>query len=208
MRKTFFAFAAAVMIMTGCSQKPAQEHDCANKGAAAIENIMNRKSVRSFTGEAISEEDMTTMLKAAMAAPSGMNIQPWSFVVLTDASKFDDIFQGNFNVGTFKSAGTVVVMCADTTTQSRGSEERVPNSMWRDDLGASTENFLLAAEALGLGAVWTAGYPFMERIEHVKEALGLPAEVLPYCMIAVGHPDGENQPKDKFKADRIHYGKW
>jgi len=193
--------------MTGCMNVD-KTTTSGDDGSKAIEVIMNRKSVRSFTGEAIPEEDMTTMLKAAMAAPTGMNRQPWSFVVLTDKESFPTVFEGNFNLRVYQSAGTVVVFCADTTMAGRDANATpVPNRIWRDDMGACTENFLLAAEALGLGAVWTACYPYPDRM-IVKERLGLPAEVVPYSIVAVGHPDGDNQPKDKYKPELIHHGKW
>lgn len=180
----------------------------------SIQNIMNRKSVRSFSDKKISKEMMDAMLKAAMAAPSGMNIQPWSFVVITDKNNYDVIFEGNNNMEIFKSAAAVVAICADTTVTrpSRDSIDKtpvtMPNRLWRDDMGACTENFLLAAESMGLGAVWTACYPYAIRMEPVKAALGLPMEVVPYCLVAVGYPAGDNQPKDKWKPERIHYEMW
>ncbi len=175
-------------------------------------NILSRKSVRSYTDQPLSEEQVTTMLKAAMAAPTGSNIQPWHFVVLTDKSAYDTIFAGNFNMDRFKQSAAVIVMCADTTVtrtpRGGGAPVTVPNGTWRDDLGAATENLLLAAESMGLGAVWTAGYPYKDRYMPVKQALGLPPEVLPYCIVPVGYPAGDEQPKDKWKPERIHYGRW
>ena len=165
---------------------------------SAIDVIMSRKSVRSYTDEPVTKEQMTTMLKAAAAAPSASNKQPWRFVVLQDKSRFETTFEGNFNLRIFNQAAAVVVMCADTSV----------SSLWRDDLGAVTENFLLAAEALGLGTVWTACYPYDERMDPVKKALGLPENIVPYCCVAVGHPAGEDQPKDKWVEDRVHYEQW
>ena len=179
-----------------------------------IRTIMSRKSVRSFTDQAIPAEYMETMLKAAMAAPSGSNIQPWHFVVLTDKSQFDRIFENNFNLRIFNSAAAVVVFCADTTVtrpprdNPDGDPVTRPNRTWRDDMGACTENFLLAAESLGLGAVWTASYPDPVRFLTMKRELGLPDNFQPYCAVAVGYPAGDEQPKDKWKPERIHYEKW
>ena len=179
-----------------------------------IQTIMSRKSVRSFTDQAIPADYMETMLKAAMAAPSGSNIQPWHFVVVTDKSQFDRIFENNFNLRIFNSAAAVVVFCADTTVtrpprdNPDGDPVTRPNGTWRDDMGACTENFLLAAESLGLGAVWTASYPDPVRFLTMKRELGLPDNFLPYCAVAVGYPAGDEQPKDKWKPERIHYEKW
>lgn len=206
MRKLMFAVAVAC-VLAGCGNQGNQTAQVENGGNAAIENIMARKSVRSFTGRQVDEETMTTMLKAAMAAPSGVNRQPWCFVVLNDTARFDALFEGNFNLRVFKSAGTVVAICADTTMEARGQQGRVRNDLWRDDMGACTENFLLAAEALGLGAVWTAGYPYQDRMA-VKSQIGLPENVIPYCLVAVGYPAGNDAPKDKFKPERIHWNNW
>jgi len=190
---------------------------CGSQKAAndAISTIMSRKSVRSFSSQKVTDAQMETMLKAAMAAPTGRDVRPWSFVVLRDTSKYEAIFgPKNFNMKIFKKASAVVVFCADTTvikkaTKNPDSPMSVrPNGTWRDDMGACTENFLLAAEALGLGAVWTAGYPYPDRMEPVKKALGLPSEMVVYCSVAVGYPDKEYKPKDKWDPSRIHYDKW
>ena len=181
----------------------------------AIRNILSRKSVRSFTDQEITEEQMNVMLRAAMAAPSGRDIRPWSFVVLRDREQYAGIFgDKNFNMRIYMKSAAVVVICADTTVVMKARKDPdtsmsiQPNGTWRDDMGACTENFLLAAESLGLGAVWTACYPYPDRYLPVKKALGLPEEVVPYCVVAVGWPDAQYEPKDKWDPERIHYGKW
>lgn len=201
---------AGVFMATSCGN--------AGKTAAskdAISVIMSRKSVRSFTSQPVTDAQMETMLKAAMAAPTGHNVRPWSFVVLRDVKDVEAIFgTANHNLGIFKKAPAIVVFCADTTVVKKATKNPdtpmslKPNGTWRDDMGACTENFLLAAEYLGLGAVWTASYPYPDRMDPVKKSLGLPAEVVPYCAVAVGYPDKENQPKDKWDPSRIHFGKW
>ena len=181
----------------------------------AIRNILSRKSVRSFTDQEITEEQMNVMLRAAMAAPSGRDIRPWSFVILRDREQYAGIFgDKNFNMRIYMKSAAVVVICADTTVVMKARKDPdtsmsiQPNGTWRDDMGACTENFLLAAESLGLGAVWTACYPYPDRYLPVKKALGLPEEVVPYCVVAVGWPDTQYEPKDKWDPERIHYGKW
>lgn len=207
---TFFAAAfVAAAAVSSCNNAPV----AADGGNAAVENMMNRKSVRSFTDQKLTQEQIETLLRCAMAAPSGSNIQPWSFVVLQDKSRYETIFEGNFNLRVFNQAAAVFVLCADTTVtrqprDGQGAPVTVPNGTWRDDMGAVTENLLLAAESMGLGAVWTAGYPYKERYMTVKKELGLPDNVLPYCIVPVGYPAGDDQPKDKWKPERIHYENW
>lgn len=215
MKRILFFSAAllAALLVSSCGKK-----ECAQTTAGVdnetIRTIMSRKSVRSFTDQPIPAEYMETMLKAAMAAPTGSNIQPWHFVVLADKSQYEKVFENNFNMRIFNSAAAVVVFCADTTVTRvpRDNPDAAPvtrpSGTWRDDLGACTENFLLAAESLGLGAVWTAGYPYSERYASMKRELGIPDPILPYCAVAVGYPAGDEQPKDKWKPERIHYGRW
>lgn len=203
-----------MMPLSGCGKQVGGKPSGGGVDNETIRTIMQRKSVRAFTDEPIPAAYMEAMLKAAMAAPTGSNIQPWHFVVLTDKSKYEQVFENNFNMRIFKSAAAVVVFCADTTVtrpprdNPDGAPVTRPNGTWRDDLGACTENFLLAAESLGLGAVWTAAYPYSERYASMKRELGLPDPVLPYCAVAVGWPANDEQPKDKWKPDRIHYGQW
>ncbi len=205
--------AAGIASLVSCGNSSKVAADSLDN--AAIRNILSRKSVRSFTDQQVTEEQMNVMLRAAMAAPSGRDIRPWSFVVLRDKSQYDRIFgDKNFNMRIFQKASAVVVICADTTVvmKARKDPDRSmsiqPNGTWRDDMGACTENFLLAAESLGLGAVWTACYPYPDRYESVKRELGLPAEVMPYSVIAVGYPDAQYEPKDKWDPERIHFDKW
>ena len=214
--KRILLLSAAVLsalLVSSCGKKEAAAPS-AGVDNETIRTIMSRKSVRSFTDQPIPAEYMETMLKAAMAAPTGSNIQPWHFVVLTDKSQYEKVFENNFNMRIFNSAAAVVVFCADTTVtrpprnNPDGEPVTRPSGTWRDDLGACTENFLLAAESLGLGAVWTAGYPYSDRYASVKRELGIPDPILPYCAVAVGYPAGDEQPKDKWKPERIHYEKW
>lgn len=206
------ALTIAAITISSCGSNVSNASDTSLNNPS-IQNIMARKSVRAYTDQKVTKEQMDVMLKAAMAAPSGVDVRPWSFIVLEDSSKYEEIFsKANFNLGRFMDASAVVVICADTTVtrQPQGAPAPVvmPNGTWRDDMGACTENFLLAAESLGLGAVWTAAYPYHDRMDPIRASLGLPSNVVPYCVVPVGYPEGDPQPKDKFDASRIHYGRW
>lgn len=203
------AIAMVSLLAISCS-----ENSSDNVEQIVLENILNRKSVRNYTGEKISEDQVNTLLKAAMAAPTASNRQPWSFVVVDDEETIARVFEGNMNMRYFQTAGTVIVICGDTTfpivprNQPDAEPIQVPNNYWEQDCSAATQNLLLMAEAMGLGAVWTAGYPEKSRYEKVHAELGLPENVLPLAMIAVGYPTGEDQPKDKWKPEKIHYNRW
>jgi nitroreductase len=174
-----------------------------NSSDAVFENIFNRKSVRSFTSEPVSEEHVEAMLKAAMAAPTAVNYQPWRFVVVTDRAQLDAMAEMLPYAKMLKQAPLAIVVCGETTW-FEGRE----NPYWQQDCSAATENLLLAAEALGLGAVWTGVYPNMQLAEPLSEFLGLPETVQPLCAIPIGHHDGTAKPRDKWKPENVHYGRW
>ncbi len=202
MKKIRFILLALAFAVVACA--PAARDDASQ---AVLDNIFNRKSVRSYTEQALSPTQIETLLRAAMSAPSGMNLQPWRFVVVTDPEI------RNALGGLSAQAPAVFVVCGETMMKGRpaqdGSEApQIPNGNWNADCAAATENLLLAAEALGLGAVWTACYPYEDRMATVREALGLPEGVAPYCVVPVGYPAGDDQPKDKWKPENIHYDRW
>ena len=203
--------AAAAMLFGACCEK---QCDTINPTGVVMDNILSRKSVRSYNGEAIPDSVMENILRAAMAAPSGRDWRPGSFVVLTDKSQYDSIFEGNHNMQKFKESGAIVVICADTIHMGPtrdnpdGPDVAQVNQLWRDDMGAVTENLLLAVEAYGLGACWTACYPYAETMAPVKRCLGLPASVVPYAIVPIGYHDGTTQPKDKWDPTRIHHDRW
>jgi nitroreductase len=174
-----------------------------NSSDAVFENIFNRKSVRSFTSEPVSEEHVEAMLKAAMAAPTAVNYQPWRFVVVTDRAQLDAMAEMLPYAKMLKQAPLAIVVCGETIW-FEGRE----NPYWQQDCSAATENLLLAAEALGLGAVWTGVYPNMQLAEPLSEFLGLPETVQPLCAIPIGHHDGTAKPRDKWKPENVHYGRW
>ena len=177
---------------------------------AALANIMNRKSVRSFTGQKLSEEQITTLLKAAMAAPTAMNYQPWCFVVVNDEAKVAAMFGDGRGADMYLKAGAVIVVCGETTMKRsrNGETTEQPNRFWFEDCSAATENLLLAAEAMGLGAVWTGCWPIEARCEKIANELGLPENVMPLAVVPVGYPAGDDQPKDKWKPEKVHYTQW
>lgn len=211
MKKVILMLAAALTVAACCNkQEPVQ----ADPAETVMQNILSRKSVRQYTGDTIPGATLEQILRAAQAAPSGRDWRPWSFVVVTPDQDLESIFGDNFNMRMYKQAGAIVILCADTVHMGPtredpdGPEVAQVNPLWRDDLGAATENLLLAVEAYGLGACWTACYPYAERMDPIRAALGLPATVVPYAVVPIGVPSGETQPKDKWDASRVHYHRW
>lgn len=209
MKKILIALVLGAALLTGCKSQQG-----AGSAQSALDVIMTRTSIRAFTGEPVSKDMLETILKAGMAAPTAMNGQPWRFVVLTDQAKIKEVFGSGFRSEMYTTAGAVIVVCGQSTSMGRpfgqqdGPEVEMPNMFWYEDCSAAAENILLAAHALGLGAVWTAGYPAEDRTAPTAAALGLPANVLPLCVIPLGYPAENPEPKDKWDPEKIHWEKW
>jgi nitroreductase len=169
-----------------------------------LDVIFSRKSVRSYTGKIISTGDLEILLKAAMAAPSGRNEQPWAFISITDPAILSKLAQGLPYAKMLPKAGTAIVVCGHSVPPSRpGSKD-----LWEQDCAAATQNILLAAEAMGMGAVWTAVHPYPDRQEYIRKILNIPSNIYPFCVIPLGYPTGEEKPKDKFDPEKIHWERW
>ena len=166
----------------------------------ALEVILTRKSVRQFDEREIEEEKINTLLKAAMASPSGVNKQPWKFVVVKTKENKQKVID-NMPFGKYNSPIIIIPCVKDLET--------VPlnHDLAYCDLSSATENILLAAHALGLGAVWCAIYPSKNRIKAIRKALDLPIGVSPFSAIYVGYPakDDKSKVKDKYKESNIQY---
>lgn len=191
-----------LVALRGTGDEPVTEN---RKADIVLENILSRKSVRSYTDEPVRRSQLDTLLRAAMAAPTGRDMRPWKFVVIDDKAAMAALADSLPYAKMLREAQAAVAICGDlSVTDDKGN----PSTNWTFDCSAATENLLLAAEALGLGAVWTGVYPYEERVAAVKSALGLPEEIIPLALVPIGHPKGDPQPKDKFNKDNIHYNGW
>lgn len=173
---------------------------------AVINNIMTRASVRGFIEKPVEQEKINIMLRAAMAAPTDKNKQPWHFVVLNTPETVGAYYGEGPRAERMKKTPLVIVLCADTTRMQQGEVRDI----WVQDLSAATENLLLAAHALELGAVWTTIYPLEKRVEEVQQKLNLPSQLIPMCAVRIGYPNPERpaKPKDKWDEQKVTYGPW
>ena len=169
----------------------------------ALTVIHSRKSVRNYTGENVSKELLDKIVRAGMAAPTAVNKQPWAFVIVTDRKTLDTLKAGLPYAKMLDKAGAAIVVCAIPDKAFENSTEFAVI-----DSTCASENILLAAEALGLGAVWTAAYPYKDRMDVVRKALNIPESVIPLNVIPIGVPSGTDKPKDKFKTENLHWEKW
>ena len=165
--------------------------------------IHNRKSVRSFTGQGVSRDALDKIIRAGMAAPTAVNKQPWAFVVVTDRKTLDTLAAGLPYAKMLDKAGAAIIVCAIPEKAHGESLELAVI-----DSTCASENILLAVEALGLGAVWTAAYPYKDRMDVARKALNIPEEIIPLNVIPIGHPAGSDKPKDKYNPENIHRETW
>jgi nitroreductase len=168
-----------------------------------LEIIHSRKSVRHFNGTAVSQEDLETILKAGMAAPTAVDKRPWAFVVVTQNQTLIELAKGLPYALMLNQAGAAIIICALPAEANRGQSEYAVI-----DSSLAGENILLAAEALRLGAVWTAADPNPEREAYVRQVLGIPENIIVLCVIPIGHPTGQDKAKEKYKKDKVHWEKW
>jgi nitroreductase len=170
-----------------------------------LDLIRKRRTIRKFTDEDVSEEQVETLLEMAMSAPNRLNRQPWHFVVIRDKElqkQLADILRVHPYL---ERASVVIAVC--------GLPQASPT--WLMDVSAATENMLLAATAMGLGAAWvgapdTVVWTMLE--EALCDALAIPPkDVRIPALVAVGHPAQELPPHgkhDRFDRTKVHYGKW
>ena len=168
-----------------------------------LEVIKTRTRIRAYEAKPVEQEKVEAMLRAAMAAPTAMNKQPWDFIVVDDKAKLAQLSDSLPYAKMLKQAPLAIVVCGNMKKAIEGAG----SAFWIQDASAATENLLLAAHSLGLGAVWTGCYP-TERVKPVRQVLNLPEYVIPLNVIPIGYPAESPEPKDKWKPENIHNNAW
>jgi nitroreductase len=167
----------------------------------ALQAVMTRRSIRKYTGQPVSDELVTRLLRAAMAAPSAGNQQPWHFVVIRDRTSLEAIASAHPYGKMAREAQLAVLVCGD---ESLGDHP----GFWVQDCAAATENLLIAAHALGLGAVWLGTYPREDRVAHVRALCAIPDHLMPFAIVPIGYPAEHPAPADRFEEVRVHTERW
>lgn len=165
------------------------------------EALYTRRSVRKYQEKPVPIELIEEAVKAAMYAPSAKNQQPWEFIIVTDSELLNRVPAFSPHAGMSKGAPAGVLIAFN-------KKEETAEGFFPQDLGAATQNLLLALHAAGLGAVWTGVYPREERMSGFSDMLGLPEYILPFSFTVIGYPEKEPVQADRFKKERIHYNKW
>lgn len=171
----------------------------AQKGGNMLDTIFARRSIRQYTDEPVTPEQIKKLLEAGMAAPSAANRKPWHFVVVTDKAKLNELAERHPHGKMLAQAAAAIVVCGDPQISER---------FWVHDCAAATENILLAITALGLGGVWLGVYPGDNREAAIQEVLGIPKEINVLSMIALGHPAEQKEPRTQYDETRVHRNGW
>lgn len=195
--KVLIAAMAAMSFHTAMAQTATSASD------AVIQNIMSRTSVRKFKQQPVEDSKIETLLRAGMAAPTANDMQPWHFVVLKEKKDIEAYAASNkYHADDIKKTPLFIFVCADTTRMSEGQGRE----LWVQDCSAVSENILLAAHALGLGACWTTIYPIQKKVAGISRTLKLPENLIPLNGIIIGYPDEPQNPKNKWDEKKITYG--
>ncbi len=163
-----------------------------------MKEIFERISIRKYESRPVEEEKIRQVLKAAMAAPSAGNQQPWEFYVVRDPEMIRKLADTTPYSKSAAGAPVVIVPCYRT------------NGLWAPmydtiDLSIATENMLLEITSLGLGAVWMGIAPIEDRILAVDRILGLGEDLHSFALVPVGYPAESRPQQDRFQEERIHW---
>ncbi len=163
--------------------------------------ILKRRSIRRYKAKPVEEEKINLLMKAAMAAPSAANRQPWHFIVVTQREILDQLAEVHPYAKMLKEAPLCVVVCGDpeeATSKNSGL------SYWVQDCSAAMQNLLLAASSLDLGGVWLGVHPNEEREKGIKDLLKIPEKIRPLGLAAIGYPEKEKKPNTHYREERVH----
>ena len=169
----------------------------------AITAILTRRSIRDYTAHPVPEEMIRLLLEAGMSAPSALDERSTEFIVINDRKILDEIHKFNPKRLQLKKATVAILVCGN-----QAKEKHKGQGFWLLDGAVASENILIAANALGLGAVWTAIYPFQDRIPKVQKMLNLPEQVIPLNIIPIGYPAERKMRENRYDASRVHTNRW
>ena len=164
-----------------------------------IDIILSRRSIRQFTAEPVEQETLILLLEAAMSAPTACNSQPWEFIVVTDPETLAEIRE-KFLFARYNAPAAIVV-CGNIGIANNSAGR----AHWIQDCSAATENILIAAAGMGLGAVWIGVYPYSSKIKPVSDVLGIPENVTPLSMVYVGYPAEAKEPRTQYDEHRVYW---
>ncbi len=165
----------------------------------SIDIIFKRRSIRKFTPQPVSKVDIVLLLKAAMAAPSAVNSQPWEFIIVEDPT----ILKSLKKVSLFSNRNAPLAVVVLGSPQKAGNPAGA--KFWIQDCSAAMENILLAAVCLGMGGVWIGIHPIQGVEEKVRELLHIPSSSTPLGMALIGYPAEQKEPLTRYKPKKVYW---
>jgi nitroreductase len=161
--------------------------------------IKTRRSIRAFTDQRVTDEEVEKLIEAARWAPSAGNIQPWEFIIVRESRAKHGLCEAALNQTFIEEAPVVIVVCANPMQSSKGYGSRGINLFCIQDTAAATQNILLAAHAMGLAACWVGAF----NEEEAKRVLGVPEELRPIAIVPVGHPAEKPRVRPRRQLNEI-----
>ena len=168
-----------------------------------IRPILERRSCRTYLDKEVPEDVLKQLLMAGMVAPSAMNSQPWEFLVMQEPEKKAKVSNlvPYWNMLAKAPLGILIMANLDGYRAST-------RDFFMQDCAASTENILLAAEALGLGGVWLGLYPKMDKVEAIRKIYNIPEDILPFSLLSLGYPIEHARPHNTFRKHKVHHDQY
>ena len=161
-----------------------------------LDVIRDRRSIRKYTDQKVTEDEIREILTAAFWAPTAVNRQEWRFAVVEDREKLKELAEINRNASmTAEAAFTVIV----------GYQEGVNDRFAQVDCGAAIQNMLLQATSMGIGSVWCALMPGSDNEARTVELLGLPEGFRTIATVQFGYPAEERTVEDRFDEEKITF---
>lgn len=163
--------------------------------------LINRRSIRKYKDQKISKEDLNSILKAAMYAPSAMNLQAWHFIVIDDKSTLIETVKSIPYAEMLTQSAAAILVCGDSAIEK--------NESWiLQNCSAAIQNILLSAHGLGIGSCWIAIHGMDDVYKSIINQFGLPENIIPVSLISLGYPEEKVTSEERFKKEKIHYNKW
>jgi len=166
-----------------------------------LDLIHTRRSIRKYTAEPITPEEVEKLLRAAMISPTACNSQTWRFVVIDDHALLKKIPDIHPYASFAAEAPLAILVCGDSEAG------RFPE-FWPQDAAAATQTLMLAARAMNIGSVWCGIYPNDERVNAFASMFGLPAHIKAFGLVVLGKPAQPFSREDRYDPDKVHHNRW
>lgn len=161
--------------------------------------VRDRRSIRHYTAEDITEEQLTTLLTAAILAPSGGNRQPWYFYAVRDKETRQRLSEAAGGQEFVAQAPVVIVVCVDPDRSRERYGDRGAGLYCFQDTAAAVQNILLVATDMGLGTCWVGAFDE----DAASQVLDIPTHLRPVAMVPVGHPERQPKPRPRRGLEEV-----